>query len=64
LATYRRFAAVPIEAITAAGFEVLATGQQPHADVVLAALSIVEAERLAAVFAPNEQRNRREGGAR
>jgi len=64
LSTYRRFAAVPLGVLIAEGFEILATGARPHADVVLPGLDIVEADRLAAIFAPHEERNRPEGGDR
>jgi hypothetical protein len=64
LSTYRRFAGVPLGVVIAAGFGVLATGARPHADVVLPALGIVDADRLAALFAPHEERNRPEGGDR
>ena len=58
LATYRRYALVEVATLTAADFEVLATGDPPHGDVVLPTLGIVDADRLAALFAPHERRNR------
>jgi hypothetical protein len=57
LATYTRYATSPVADLVAAGFDVLATGRPPHADVVLPALSIVETERLSRLFAPSETRN-------
>ncbi|MDA8286752.1 MAG: hypothetical protein M0Z42_26425 [Actinomycetota bacterium] len=57
LATYTRYAACPVSDLRQAGFEVLATGRWPHADVVLPSLTIVEAERLSELFADHEDRN-------
>lgn len=57
LATYSRYATCSVASMVAAGFEVLATGAPPHADVILPMLGIVEAERLATLFAPNEDAN-------
>lgn len=57
LATYSRYATCPVERLVEGGFEVLATGAPPHADVVLPVLGIVEAERLARFFAPTEEAN-------
>jgi hypothetical protein len=57
LSTYSRFATCAVEELTAAGFEVVATGRPPHADVVLPTLSILEGDRLASLFAPTEARN-------
>ena len=57
LATYSRYATVPVEDLAGQGFEVLATGRRPHADVVLPALGIVEAGRLTDLFAGREERN-------
>jgi hypothetical protein len=57
LATYSRYAVCSVNDLQKAGFEVLATGRLPHADVVLPSLSIVEAERLSDLFAPHEARN-------
>lgn len=45
LATYTRYATCPVSDLRQAGFEVLATGRRPHADVVLPSLTIVEAKR-------------------
>ena len=57
LATYTRYATRPVADLRRAGFEVLATGRAPHADVVLPSLTIVEAERLSELFASHEDRN-------
>lgn len=57
LMTYSRYATCPVGDLRLAGFAVLATGRAPHADVVLPALSIVEADRLARLFVPNEAQN-------
>lgn len=57
LATYPRYATCEVQVLFTAGFEILATGKRPHADVVLPALGIVEARRFAALFVPNEARN-------
>ncbi len=57
LSTYSRYATCDLVALVKGGFETLATGRPPHADVVLPALGIVEAERLANLFAPSETRN-------
>lgn len=57
LSTYTRYATCPMAALLDGGFEVLATGRPPHADVVLPALSIVVAERLAGLFASSETCN-------
>lgn len=57
LATYSRYATCPVAGLLEQGFEVLATGASPHADVVMPVLGIVEAECLARLFAPNEEPN-------
>lgn len=57
LATYTRYATCPVADLRRAGFEVLATGRRPHADVVLPFLTIVEAKRLSELFASHEDRN-------
>ena len=57
LSTFSRFATCLAEDLVRAGFELLATGQRPHIDIVLRALDIVEAARLSEMFAPSEQRN-------
>lgn len=57
LITYSRYATCPIATLLSAGFEVLATGREPHADLLLPAVSIVEATRLSELFARNEERN-------
>ncbi len=57
LATYTRYGTCRVDDLEGRGFEVLATGRQPHADIVLPALSIVEAGRLSDLFAGREQRN-------
>ena len=57
LATYSRYATCPVAHLLDNGFEVLATGAPPHADLVLPALGIMEAEHLARLFAPNEEAN-------
>ena len=57
LATYSRYATCPVARLDDHDFEVLATGAPPHADIVLAVLGIVEAERPARLFAPNEELN-------
>lgn len=54
---YPRYATCEVTALLAERVEVLATGRRPHADVVLPALGIVEAERLAELFRPTEARN-------
>jgi hypothetical protein len=46
-----------VATLTRERFEVLAAGQCPHGDVVLPSLGIVEAQRLAELFAAYEQRN-------
>jgi hypothetical protein len=40
-----------------AGFELLATGVVPHADVVFSTVGSLSAERLAELLAGSEQRN-------
>ncbi len=62
LATYSRFATCTVAALVDAGFDVLATGCAPHADVVLSALTIVEATRLSDLLAEDERRNPYKGG--
>ena len=57
LATYTRYATRPVADLRRAGFEVLATGRAPNADVVLPSLTILEAERLSELFASHEDRN-------
>jgi hypothetical protein len=57
LLTYSRYATCSLADLVDARFKVLATGRAPHADVVLPALGIVEAERLASMFALTETRN-------
>jgi hypothetical protein len=57
LATYTRYATCPVTDLRQAGFEVLATGRAPHADVVLPSLTILEAQRLSQLFARHEDRN-------
>jgi len=57
LATYTRYATCSVTDLRRVGFEVLATGRAPHADVVLPSLTIVEAERLSELFASHEDRN-------
>lgn len=57
LVTYSRYATCSVERLVDHEFEVLATGAPPHADIVLPVLGIVEAERLARLFAPNEELN-------
>lgn len=57
LATYSRYATCLVASLLDHNFEVLATGTPPHADVVLPVPDIVEAERLAGLFAPNEAPN-------
>lgn len=57
LVTYSRYATCLVTRLVEHGFEVLATGAPPHADVVLPILGIVEAERLAKLFALNEEPN-------
>lgn len=57
LSTYSRYATCALAALSERGFDALATGKPPHADVVLPALSILEAERLVGLFAPDENRN-------
>ncbi len=57
LATYTRYATCSVANLRQAGFEVLATGRAPHADVVLPSLTIVDAERLSELFADHEDRN-------
>lgn len=54
---YPRYATIEVAAILDEGFELLATGKRPHADLVLPALGIVEAERLAEFFRPTEAKN-------
>jgi hypothetical protein len=54
---YPRYATCGIAILLAERFELLATGRRPHADVVLPALGIVEAERLAELFRPTEAKN-------
>jgi hypothetical protein len=43
--------------LEATDFELLATGQRPHADIVLPTLCIVDAARLSELFARSEERN-------
>lgn len=57
LGTYSRFGICPTAGLVSAGFELLATGQRPHVDIVLPGLGIVEAARLSEMFAPSEERN-------
>lgn len=57
LATYTRYATCAVVHLVRDGFEVFATGTPPHADIVLPVLGIVDAERLARLFAPNEELN-------
>lgn len=57
LATYSRYATCPVSRLIEHGFQVFATGAPPHADIVLPALGIVEAEKLAALFRPHEEPN-------
>jgi hypothetical protein len=57
LGTYSRYATCPVAALAEAGFEVLATGAVPHADVVFLAVDSLWAERFAALLAGSEQRN-------
>jgi hypothetical protein len=57
LATYSRYAICPVAVLVEAGFEILATGSIPHADVVFPAVDSLWAERLAAILAGSEQRN-------
>ena len=57
LATYTRYATCTVVELRAHGFEVLATGLRPHADVVLPALTIVEAARLSDLFGGHVERN-------
>jgi hypothetical protein len=57
LATYSRYATCPVAALVEAGFELLATGAIPHADVVFPAVDSLWAERLAALLAGLEQCN-------
>jgi hypothetical protein len=54
---YPRYATCQVAVLVEGRFEVLATGRRPHADVVLPALDIVEAERLADLFRPTETKN-------
>ena len=54
---YPRYATCEVAGLLDQRFEVLATGRRPHADVVLPAIGIVEAERLAEMFRPTEARN-------
>lgn len=61
LVTYSRYATCPIATLQGAGFEVLATGREPHADVVLPVLSIVEATRLSELLSGTEERNPHKG---
>ncbi len=56
LATYTRYATCPVTDLRQAGFEVLATGRRPYADVVLPSLTIVEAAGLSELFADHEDR--------
>jgi hypothetical protein len=57
LATYMRYATCPVQALVEAGFDLLATGAVPHADVVFPAVDSLWAERLAAHLAGSEERN-------
>lgn len=54
---YPRYATAEVATLIDEGFEVLATGKRPHADLVLPALGIVEADRLAELFRPTEAKN-------
>jgi hypothetical protein len=51
------FFSTEVATILDEGFEALATGKRPHADLVLPALGIVEAEQLAELFRPTEAKN-------
>jgi hypothetical protein len=57
LATYSRYSICPVATLVEAGFELLATGAIPHADVVFPAVDSLWAERVAALLAGSEQRN-------
>jgi hypothetical protein len=57
LATYSRYATCPVAALVEAGFELLATGALPQADIVFPAVDSLWAERLAVLLAGSEQRN-------
>src|SRR5216684_8182224 len=46
LATFTRYATSEVADLQSARFEVLATGEPPHADVVLPSLTMLEAARL------------------
>jgi hypothetical protein len=54
---YPRYATAEVATLIDEGFEVLATGKRPHADLVLPALGIVEADRLAERFRATEAKN-------
>jgi hypothetical protein len=57
LATHTRYATCSVANLRQAGFEVLATGRAPHADVVLPSLTILESDRLSQLFTEHEERN-------
>jgi hypothetical protein len=57
LATYSRYATCPVAALVEVGFELLATGAVPHADLLFPAVDSLWAERLAALLAGSEERN-------
>lgn len=57
LVTYSRYGTCAVDEIRSAGLELLATGGQPHVDVVLPALDTLWADRLVQLLLQREQPN-------